>query len=669
MWEKGSHPLQDFWPHAHTQEDIRDVRGYLQLMDISVQQRYLEEISIPEEDENIQNDTVSELPIKLQTPGADLIKKPSSVNDPGHGGFEVEFHQSPKKKDEKNMNKKKKKKTKSIQEGKSTDAIMFLDLKLFKVKQCTAGTNHNPKKCLNYHDFKRDRRRPIGSYSSEACVNVSKGSEWPFGDSCQRSHNRVEEFYHPEKYKVKFCSTYPNSIEDWEYGQFWSFAHHVDEINIDLIDNMEKDDDFYLFHFKTVWCPYTEKRHARDEWVYAHNWQDFRRKPQQFPYSHEQCPQWHSRTFIQVYGDGCKNEFLCPHSHGWKEQEYHPKNYKMNGCRNDSQWSKAHCPYFHCDTQKRAHVQDGFKIQPKNRGLAVGTNEYLAEFIQNQAQLLLPQRSQIYRPSTAPFVNSDFFMKQPYYIIHASLGFKDQAQFLYYLAGHAEDQKNHKQKPAMNKNKGKMPRTFSHNSQMNAVSSIPFYPGKGKVIQKPMMPQINSYKGHKGFQTSVSHGMLVNRNNQPNYNMYGPPPGLQKSMVSQNNIYRGPIENENWRGGNYVQQQEMGYTNPQYVQWHGSGSQMIPQALQTQQQISMPAKAKRGSNMKGSMSTEFQYNFGSTLIKENDDIYGTGFMENNSDSDEEIKNQFNKFGSLVEPIQKFGVGSINYANEHEEHKQ
>lgn len=664
IWEKGSHPLQDFCPHAHTQDEIRDVRGYLQLIDIPPQERSLEETPILDDEDSVHIDQVLELPTKLQDHKIKGMKKSVSLNYTGPGGFEVAFQQTPKKKPGKN---KKKKKAKSIQEGKSIDTIIFLDLKLFKVKQCTAGTNHNPKKCLNYHDFKRDRRRPIGSYSSEACMNVAKGGEWPYGDSCQRSHNRVEEFYHPEKYKVKFCSTYPSNCEEWEYGQFWSFAHHVDEIMIDLIDDMEKDDDFYLFHFKTVWCPYTEKKHARDEWVYAHNWQDFRRKPQQFPYSHEQCPQWHSRTFIQVYGDGCKNEFLCPHSHGWKEQEYHPKNYKMNGCRNDTQWAKAHCPYFHNDSQKRAHVQDGFKIQPKNRGSAVSSNEYLAEFIQNQAQILLPQRSQIYRPSTAPFVNSDIFMKQPYYIIHASLGFKDQAQFLYYLSGHAEDQQEHKQKPSMNKNKNKMPRTFSHNSQMNAVSSVPFYPGKGKVMQKPMMPQMNSYKGQKNFPTSVSHGMLVGMGNQVNHNMYGPPPGLQKSMMSQNNIYRGPVENEAWRGGNYVQP-EMGYTNPQYMQWHGNGSQMIPQALQSHQQISMPVKAKKASNIKGSMSTEFHYNFGSKLINEPDDRYGQGFMENNSDSDDEIRNQYNLFGSHIEPIQKFGLSSINDVNEHEDHK-
>lgn len=159
---------------------------------------------------------------------------------------------------------------------------------MFKVKQCNAGSNHNPKKCLNYHDFKRDRRRPLGGYSSESCINMTKNGECPFGDECKRSHNRVEEFYHPEKYKVKFCSTYPDNIASCDYGEFCSFAHNKDEIMIDLLDEMKTDDDFYMFHFKTVWCPYTEKKHARDECVYAHNWQDFRRKPQQFPYSSEQ---------------------------------------------------------------------------------------------------------------------------------------------------------------------------------------------------------------------------------------------------------------------------------------------------------------------------------------------------------------------------------------------
>ena len=211
MCKKGSHPLQDFCPHAHTQDEIRDVKGYLQLLDIPAQERVSQEIAAFEEEESVHIDQVLDLPSKLRDYTIKGIKKSVSLNYTGPGGFEVAFQQTPKKKPGKN---KKKKKTKSIQDGKSTDAIIFLDLKLFKVKQCSAGTNHNPKKCLNFHDYKRDRRRPIGLYSSEACVNVAKGGECPYGDLCKRSHNRVEEFYHPEKYKVKFCSTYPNNIED-----------------------------------------------------------------------------------------------------------------------------------------------------------------------------------------------------------------------------------------------------------------------------------------------------------------------------------------------------------------------------------------------------------------------------------------------------------------------
>lgn len=30
--------------------------------------------------------------------------------------------------------------------------------------------------------------------------------------------------------------------------------------------------DFYMFHFKTVWCPYREDDHDRKVCVYAHNW-------------------------------------------------------------------------------------------------------------------------------------------------------------------------------------------------------------------------------------------------------------------------------------------------------------------------------------------------------------------------------------------------------------
>lgn len=78
-----------------------------------------------------------------------------------------------------------------------------------------------------------------------------------------------------------------------------------------------KDMDFYLFHFKTSWCPFT-KDHNKAQCVYAHNWQDFRRKPHIFNYDAYMCPNWKSGTFIMAYQEGCPLQWRCEHSHGWK---------------------------------------------------------------------------------------------------------------------------------------------------------------------------------------------------------------------------------------------------------------------------------------------------------------------------------------------------------------
>jgi hypothetical protein len=117
------------------------------------------------------------------------------------------------------------------------------------------------------------------------CTFVLKKKVCPQGDACTFAHNRVEEFYHPDKYKAKFCASFKEHADadiQCEYGEFCAFAHSVSEISIDLIDRFEKDSDFYMFHFKTVWCPYNEPNHSRNDCVFAHNWQDYRRKPQQY---------------------------------------------------------------------------------------------------------------------------------------------------------------------------------------------------------------------------------------------------------------------------------------------------------------------------------------------------------------------------------------------------
>jgi hypothetical protein len=50
-----------------------------------------------------------------------------------------------------------------------------------------------------------------------------------------------------------------------EYGKFCSFAHSEEDISIELIHNLEYDDDFFMFYYKTVWCPYNLTQHDKVE--------------------------------------------------------------------------------------------------------------------------------------------------------------------------------------------------------------------------------------------------------------------------------------------------------------------------------------------------------------------------------------------------------------------
>jgi len=107
-----------------------------------------------------------------------------------------------------------------------------------------------------------------------------------------------------------------------------AFAHSESELSVNILEKMEKDVDFYMFHFKTVWCPFSDKEHQRDLCLYAHNWQDFRRAPHTYDYVNTQCSSWETKKNTKTYKDGCKLEYRCGMCHGWKELEYHPFHYK-----------------------------------------------------------------------------------------------------------------------------------------------------------------------------------------------------------------------------------------------------------------------------------------------------------------------------------------------------
>ena len=262
-----------------------------------------------------------------------------------------------------------------------------LRLENFKTQSCKVKGQHNFKMCPFFHNVS-DKRRMGNFYSSEFCEQISRSDRCSNGEFCKKSHNLVEQLYSPDQYKTKFCSFFPKNIELCDYGRYCSFAHDESEILVDIIHNYIYDDDFFIFIYKTVWCPFTFFQHDKNLCVYAHNFQDFRRKPINSKYSNVACPNWSESSQVSNYMDGCPKGSACDKSHGWFEFEYHPLNYKTKVCEKKTQCSsKAFCPYYHDNDDMRfcffymnfkefffinrivsqELVWNMFKLVPKNR--------------------------------------------------------------------------------------------------------------------------------------------------------------------------------------------------------------------------------------------------------------------------------------------------------------
>ena len=136
------------------------------------------------------------------------------------------------------------------------------------------------------------------------------------------SHSKVEQLFHPDNFKNKFCLSTFNPKMKCEYGDFCCHAHKEQELQIDLIHKMEKDLDFYLFYFKTEMCPYIfDTKRDHDDCPYAHSAEEKRRKPHLIKYGHVMCKDY-------SYSGHCANEDKCPLAHGYYESEYHPDKYR-----------------------------------------------------------------------------------------------------------------------------------------------------------------------------------------------------------------------------------------------------------------------------------------------------------------------------------------------------
>ena len=230
----------------------------------------------------------------------------------------------------------------------------LINLEQFKVNSCHIKKQHNHKQCVFYHSIK-DQRRSNKNYHDEICVFIQNNQQCQLGVDCPFSHNQVEERYMPRNYKKKFCYYFEiGKVENCEYGQYCSYAHSDQEIHLELLHKMKQDENFFIFRFKTVMCPFFNLKHDKGTCVYAHNFQDYRRRPDVFHYELKPCPYWKYDAYVHNYEEGCPYGEKCDKCHGWKEYDFHPLYYKTALCPNQTRCYKNYlCQFYHDEKDLR----------------------------------------------------------------------------------------------------------------------------------------------------------------------------------------------------------------------------------------------------------------------------------------------------------------------------
>lgn len=139
-----------------------------------------------------------------------------------------------------------------------------------------------------------------------------------------------------------------------------------------------------MFHFKTVWCPYADPNHQKENCVYAHNWQDYRRKPHIYGYSSQACPNWDTKATVTDYEGACKDGLRCKYAHGRRESAFHPEMYKKSDCQK-ADCQMVFCPLAHNPAERIEPTPEFFKPTPRSRNVYFPTNYYKGELGANKS--------------------------------------------------------------------------------------------------------------------------------------------------------------------------------------------------------------------------------------------------------------------------------------------
>lgn len=125
----------------------------------------------------------------------------------------------------------------------------------------------------------------------------------------------------------------------------------MDEFNRNLEDYQEKLSTyaFAMFRYKTSWCPKIGQKHDWAQWIYAHRLQDFRRPPDYYDYTPDDC-------CVIIHKDcsweACREGVHCKYSHTTFERLYHPSKFKLVPCEKKVCNRADMCAFYHNSEEK-----------------------------------------------------------------------------------------------------------------------------------------------------------------------------------------------------------------------------------------------------------------------------------------------------------------------------
>lgn len=260
---------------------------------------------------------------------------------------------------------------------------IHLSLFDFKKQKCPERRYHEIGRCWMYHNDCDMIRNPVTfAYKNLKCPNNNCSHK-----SCHMSRNYLEKMYHPDLYKRKICFDY-FSKGTCKYDEFCALAHSFLELKIPLLNFFEIDRDFLLFHFKTEFCPFNLFEHDKFLCVYAHNYQDYRRKWSQSLLP-QMCKAWNPNLRVEIYENACPKGFDCKYCHGWKELDYHHTVLKKTLCKKKGACERQHlCSYFHPGEPRYTDEEsDQFYVVPRNRNFDLEQSLCTVEITNSKKQV------------------------------------------------------------------------------------------------------------------------------------------------------------------------------------------------------------------------------------------------------------------------------------------